>query len=85
MSIMDKIKGMFSGGSDADAHAGHDHSDDHGHDHGHDQHDHAAHEAKASAEPYEPPAVPVDPLGTPMVGGMPESVPDPEPGADDRS
>ena len=27
MSLMDKIKGLFSGGSsDADAHAGHDHS-----------------------------------------------------------
>ena len=37
MSLLDKIKSMFSGGSsaDTDAHAGHDHShagDDHSHD-----------------------------------------------------
>ena len=34
MSVMEKIKSMFSGGSSADAddHAGHDHS---GHDHSH--------------------------------------------------
>ena len=33
MSLMDKIKSMFSGGSsDSDSHAGHDHSgDDHSH------------------------------------------------------
>jgi ABC-type Zn2+ transport system substrate-binding protein/surface adhesin len=45
MSLLEKIKSMFSGGSsvDADAHAGHDHSgddhshdDEHGHDHSHD-------------------------------------------------
>ena len=36
MSLLDKIKSMFSGGSD-DAAAGHDHSgDDHDHEHGHD-------------------------------------------------
>ena len=38
MSLLDKIKSMFSGGAsaDTDAHAGHDHShagDDHSHDH----------------------------------------------------
>ena len=42
MSLLDKVKSVFSGGSsaDADAHAGHDHSahdhshdDEHGHDH----------------------------------------------------
>ena len=45
MSLLEKIKSMFSGDSsaDADAHAGHDHSgdghshdDEHGHDHSHD-------------------------------------------------
>lgn len=45
MSLLEKIKSMFSGDSsaDADAHAGHDHSghdhshdDEHGHDHPHD-------------------------------------------------
>jgi hypothetical protein len=38
MSLLEKIKSMFSGGSDnADAHAGHDQSgDDHDHEHGHD-------------------------------------------------
>jgi len=43
MSLLEKIKSMFSGGSsDADAHAGHDHSgDDHSHDDEH-GHDHAA-------------------------------------------
>jgi len=73
MSFMDKIKEMFSGGSSADSHAGHDHS--------HEGHDHAAEEAHATSAAYDPPAVPVDPMGAPMVGGMPESVPDPEPGA----
>jgi hypothetical protein len=73
MSFMDKLKSMFSGDSDTDSHAGHDHS--------HEGHDHAAHEAKATDAPYVPPAVPVDPMGAPMVGGMPESIPDPEPGA----
>ena len=39
MSLLEKIKSMFSGGSsaDTDAHAGHDHAgDDHDHEHGHD-------------------------------------------------
>ena len=41
MSLMDKLKSMFSGGSSdaADAHADHDHA---GHDH--DGHDHAGHD-----------------------------------------
>ena len=80
MSFMDKIKEMFSGGSDDDSHAGHDHSHE-GHDHSHDDHDHAADAAKATSAPYDPPAIPVDPMGAPMVGGMPDSVPDPEPAA----
>jgi len=47
MSFMDRIKGLFSGGSsDADAHAGHDHS---GADHTH--------------EPAAPPTPPADPAG----------------------
>ena len=32
MSLMDRIKSLFSGGSGGDSHAGHDHS---GHDHEH--------------------------------------------------
>jgi hypothetical protein len=51
MSVIDRIKSLFSGGSSADAHAsGHDHSDhDHsGHDHS--DHDHA-HEPAATATP----------------------------------
>ena len=50
MSFMDKIKSFFSGGSSADAHAGHDHSahDHHDHDHSHE------------------PAMPADPAGMPM-------------------
>jgi hypothetical protein len=47
MSLMDKLKSMFSGGS-ADDHAGHDHDHDHaGHDHSH--------------EPVAPPVPPADP------------------------
>ena len=50
MSIMDKIKSLFSGGSAAstDDHAGHDHS---GHDHDH------SHDEPAAAMP------PADPTG----------------------
>ena len=52
MSLLEKIKSMFSGGSSADAgaHAGHDHSgDDHSHDdeHGHDH----SHDPVAAASP----------------------------------
>ena len=51
MSLMDKLKSMFSGGS-ADDHADHDHADDHaGHDHSH--------------EPVAPPLPPADPAGMP--------------------
>ena len=51
MSLMDKIKSFFSGGSSAgaDEHAGHDHS----------AHDHS-HEPAAAATP------PADPAGMPM-------------------
>ena len=42
MSVIDKIKSLFSGGSSPDAHAGHDHS---GHDHDH------AHEPAMPADP----------------------------------
>lgn len=54
MSLMDKIKSMFAGGSsdEADAHSGHDHS---GHDH--DGHDH-------SHDPVAP-TLPADPMGAP--------------------
>jgi hypothetical protein len=56
MSLMDRIKGLFSGGSaDADAHAGHDHSDpDHTH------------------EPVAPPMPPADPAGMPTSDAAPE-------------
>ncbi len=49
MSLMDKIKSIFSGGSSADAHdhAGHDHS---GHDHDHADADHS-HEPAAVTPP----------------------------------
>jgi hypothetical protein len=51
MSLIDKVKSLFSGGSAADAHdhAGHDHSD---HDHSHDS--------------SIPPVPPADPTGMPM-------------------
>lgn len=41
----------------------------------------ASEPAEMPSAPYDPPAAPVDPMGAPMTGGMPESVPDPEPGA----
>lgn len=53
MSIMDKLKAMFSGGSSAEK----DHSHD-GHDHSHAGHDHAMDDAPPT------PAAPMDPLGT---------------------
>ena len=53
MSLMEKLKSMFSGGS-ADEHADHDHDHDHdGHDHDH------------SHEPVAPPLPPADPTGMP--------------------
>ena len=56
MSFMDKIKGLFSGGSsDADAHADHDHS---GADHTH--------------EPAAPPTAPADPAGTSTSDAAPQ-------------
>ena len=50
MSLLDRIKSLFGGGSPdgADAHADHDHT---GHDHTH--------------EPVAPPAPPADPTGLP--------------------
>ena len=59
MSLMDKIKSMFSGGSSdtADDHAGHDH-DHAGHDHDHAGHDH-------SHEPAAPPMPQADMAETP--------------------
>ena len=77
MSLMDKIKEFFSGGSSAgehDDHAGHDHA---GHDHaGHDHsgHDHA-HEPAA-------PMAPADPTG--MAEPMPEPLQPTEPAEADR-
>jgi len=50
MSLMDKLKSLFSGGSGTDAH-----------DHSHAGHDHS-HEEHAAAET---PVAPLDPLGTP--------------------
>ena len=67
MSLIDKVKSLFSGGSATDAHdhAGHDHSD-HDHSHDHSDHDH-------SHDSAIPPVPPADPTGMPM--------PDPDPGA----
>ena len=61
MSLMDKIKSMFSGGSSdsTDAHAGHDHSG----------HDHSAHDH--SHEPVAPPMPPADPAGMPSSDAAP--------------
>ena len=58
MSLMDKLKSMFSGGSSdaADAHADHDHSD---HDHDH------------SDEPAAPPMPQADPAVTPTSDAAP--------------
>lgn len=55
MSLMDKVKSFFTGGSSADAHdhAGHDHA---GHDHAGDDHSH---------EPAAPAMPPADPAGMP--------------------
>ena len=79
MSFMDKLKAMFTGGSDS-----HDQShDDHSHEgHGHD-HDHSE---DAATELPETPAAPLDPLGTsmPEAGPIPTSIP-PAPGSDDES
>jgi len=79
MSFMDKLKAMFSGGSDS-----HDHShDDHSHaGHGHD-HDHSH---DAGAEVPATPAAPLDPLGTsmPEAGPVPTSIP-PAAGSDDEN
>jgi ABC-type Zn2+ transport system substrate-binding protein/surface adhesin len=74
MSLMDKIKEFFSGGSSAEEH---DHDDHAGHDHaGHDHsgHDHA-HEAAA-------PMTPADPAG--MAEPMPEPMQPAEPAEAER-
>lgn len=61
MSLMDKLKSLFSGGSGADAH-----DDSHaGHDHPHGEHPAAA----------EPPVAPLDPLGTPPAAGLSDPPP----------
>lgn len=52
MSLIDKIKAMFSGGSDS-----HDHDSHAGHDHAHSQ---------AGAAVDDAPPAPVDPMGAPM-------------------
>ena len=57
MSLMDKIKSFFSGGSSADAHdhSGHDHS---GHDHAGHEHDHS-HDPTTALPPTDPSGVPM--------------------------
>lgn len=55
MSLLDKIKSLFSGGS-SDSHAGHDHS----------HHDHAGHD-----HAHEPAAPPADPAGMPTSDAAP--------------
>jgi len=73
MSLMDKIKSFFSGGSaaGADDHAGHDHA---AHDHS-DQSDHSVHDHDHTHDPAEiaPPA---------GLGGMPMSDPGGDPDED---
>lgn len=56
MSLLDKIKSIFSGGSTADSHdhagddhSGHDHAG-HDHDHDHADHDHSHETASTDAE-----------------------------------
>jgi hypothetical protein len=71
MSLLDKIKSMFSGGAsaDTDAHAGHDHShagDDHSHDHSPDP---------VPATPDPVPATP-DPVPDPYAVAEDESKPE---------
>jgi hypothetical protein len=65
MSLMDRIKSMFSGGSsdEADAHAGHDHSD---HDHSH--------------EPAVPPLPQADPAVMPTSDAAPAEEGETRPG-----
>lgn len=52
MSFIDKLKDLFTGGSDA--HAGHDHS----------EHDHSAHAHSPEAVSTPPPTVPTGPAST---------------------
>jgi hypothetical protein len=77
MSFMDKLKAMFTGGSDS-----HDHSHD---DHSHEGHDHD-HSHDAAVEVPATPAAPLDPLGTsmPEAGPVPTSIP-PAAGSDDEN
>jgi ABC-type Zn2+ transport system substrate-binding protein/surface adhesin len=79
MSFMDKVKAMFTGGSDSQDHSHDDHSHE-GHDHEHD------HSHDAVAEVPATPAAPLDPLGTsmPEAGPVPTSAP-PAPGSDDEN
>jgi ABC-type Zn2+ transport system substrate-binding protein/surface adhesin len=81
MSFMDKLKAMFSGGSDSHDHSHDDHSHE-GHDHDHD-HDHSA---DAAADLPATPAAPLDPLGTsmPEASPVPTSIP-PASGSDDEN
>ncbi len=80
MSFMDKLKAMFTGGSDSP-----DHSHD-GHDHSHGDHDHSHDDEQVAAVDDVPPATaaPLDPLGTsmPEAGPTPPSVP---PAEDDKT
>ena len=66
MSLMDKVKSFFSGGSADQAHD-HDHADDHDHDHDHDHSGEEAHteptpEEIAAAAQAEPPLTTVEGL-----------------------
>ena len=71
MSLLDKIKAMFSGGSESQ-------------DRSHEGHDHAA--AVEDVPPPVPPT-PVDPLGSsmPEAGPVPPSTPPPAAGRDDET
>jgi len=77
MSFMDKLKAMFTGGSDSHGHSHDGHSHE-GHDHSHD------HGAAVDDVPPAP-AAPLDPLGTsmPEAGPVPTSIP-PAAGSEDE-
>ncbi len=72
MSFMDKLKAMFTGGSDS-------------HDHSHDGHDHSHDHGVAVDDVPPAPAAPLDPLGTsmPEAGPVPTSIP-PAAGSEDE-
>ena len=76
MSLVDKLKAMFSGGSGSDD----------GHDHSHTEHEGHAHGDGIVGDVRVPPAAPLDSLGTsmPEASSVPTSIP-PAVGSDDEN